>query len=269
MDIVFRLIYLPFVFLFGAAVGSFLNVVIYRLPARLSLFYPPSRCPHCHHALGKTENVPILGWLWLKGKCRWCRTPISPRYPLIEAMTALLFCGVFWQWGWTTTTLSYWLLVAWLSVLAWIDLDTFILPGILTKWGLILGLGFQGILGWQAGSLPLGLMEGIGSAVLGMWLFEILRWGGTLALGQTAMGGGDPKLAAMIGAWVGWKLLLLSSFLACGVGAVGGGFAIAIGWMSRKQPFPFGPYLALGTLVAIFWGDRLIELYLRSFFPVL
>lgn len=268
MDIVSHLIFLPFIFSLGAAIGSFLNVVIYRLPARLSLLSPPSRCPHCHHSLGKTENVPILGWLWLRGQCRWCRSPISVRYPLIETLTAVLFCAVFWQFGLTVTTLGYWLLVSGLLVLTWIDLDTLTLPEVMTRSGLVTGLMFQAILGWQHRSIPLGLMQGIGGAVLGLVLFELVGWVGLFWLGQQALGGGDPKLAAMIGAWLGWKLLLVTSFMACGIGAIAGGLAIALGWISRRQPIPFGPFLALGAIVAMFWGSDLIHFYLRTMFPL-
>jgi len=270
MDVVYRLIFLPFIFILGAAIGSFLNVVIYRLPVGLSLVSPPSRCSHCHHALGKTENVPILGWLWLQGQCRWCRAGISPRYPLIEALTAALFCGVFWQFGLTLTTLGYWFFVAGLLVLAWIDWDTLTLPEILTRGGLIAGLIFQAIqalVGWQQGSWALGLMQGIGSAVLGLGLFDLMGWAGFLLLGQKAMGGGDPKLAAVIGAWLGWKLLLVASFLACGIGAIAGGLAMALGWIGRRQAIPFGPFLALGAILSMFWGSDLIALYLRLIAP--
>jgi leader peptidase (prepilin peptidase)/N-methyltransferase len=261
------LIALPFVFVFGASVGSFLNVVAYRLPAGIPLAYPPSRCPHCYHPLGKTENVPILGWLWLRGRCHWCRTAISPRYPLIEMTAALLFCLTFWQFGFTLQTVGYWAFLSWLLALSLIDIDTMTLPNLLTQGGLVAGLAFQLLLGWQRGQIPQFLMLGIASAVLGIWLFDIFLWGGTLLLGQPAMGGGDPKLAAAIGAWLGWKLLLVGSFLACAVGAAIGGGAIALGWISRRQPIPFGPFLALGASLAALWGEAMVEFYLQVFFP--
>ncbi|MFM7576178.1 MAG: prepilin peptidase, partial [Microcystaceae cyanobacterium] len=106
MDFWLAVIFLPFVFAFGASVGSFINVVAYRLPAGLSLIHPPSRCPHCLHPLGRTENVPVLGWLWLRGKCRWCQTAIAPRYPVVEAATGILFSVIFWQFGPTGQTIS-------------------------------------------------------------------------------------------------------------------------------------------------------------------
>ncbi len=268
MDFLIGAITILFVFVLGAAIGSFLNVVIYRLPAGLSLLKPPSRCSHCLHRLGKTENIPILGWLWLQGRCRWCKAPISLRYPLVEAATGIVFCLVFWQFGFTLTTLGYWTFLSWLLALALIDFDTMTLPNVLTQSGLLLGLGFQGLRGWQAGQLPSYLLLGIGSAVLGMWLFDLIRWGGTLALGQTAMGGGDPKLAAMIGAWLGWQYLLVTGFLSCTLGAVIGGGAIAFGWISRRSPIPFGPFLALAAALSVFWGQRIVTTYLELFFPI-
>ncbi|NBD32455.1 MAG: prepilin peptidase [Cyanobacteria bacterium] len=262
-----------FVFIFGAAIGSFLNVVIYRIPANISLLYPPSRCPVCGHKLGKTENVPILGWLWLRGKCRHCQTPISPRYPLIEATTAFLFVMVYLQFGWSLTTVGYWTLLSWLLALSLIDFDTMTLPNPLTQSGLIVGLGYQVIHGWQNENLgttiPQQLMLGIVGAVLGIWLFDIITWVASGILGQTAMGGGDAKLAAMLGAWLGWKLLLVGCFLACVVGAVMGGGAIALGVLSRRQPMPFGPFLALGGAIAIFYGESIITTYINLFFPTL
>ena len=268
MDLPTTAIALSFVFAFGACVGSFLNVVAYRLPADLSVVHPPSRCPHCYHRLGKMENVPIFSWLWLRGRCRWCKAPISPRYPLVEAATALLFCLAFWQFGFTLETVGYCAFLSWLLALSLIDLDTMTLPNVLTKGGLLAGLGWQILLGWQQGQVPQFLMLGIGSAVLGIWLFEIFLWTGTLLLGQPAMGGGDPKLAAGIGAWLGWKLLLVGSFLACAVGAVIGTSAIALGLIARRQPIPFGPFLALGAAMAAFWGEAIIKLYLNTFFPI-
>ena len=268
MDTAFAIVTIPFVFALGAAVGSFLNVVIYRLPEEMSLLSPPSHCPHCHHVLGKTENVPIAGWLWLRGRCRWCQGPISIRYPAIELLTALLFSLVFWQFGATWTAAGYGVLVAGLIALAWIDLDTLILPGPITRWGLVAGAIFHLGLGVQDGSIPRALMASIVGAVAGIWLFDGMRWGGTLLAGRVAMGGGDPKFAAAIGAWLGLKLLLVSSFLACGLGALVGGGAIALGWVDRKQPIPFGPFLAMGALLAVFWGNDLMALYLKWFFPL-
>jgi leader peptidase (prepilin peptidase)/N-methyltransferase len=260
------------VLIIGASVGSFLNVVIYRLPAGISLVSPGSRCPKCYKALRPYDNVPVLGWLWLQGKCRFCRSPISPRYPLVEVTAGILFVLVLWQFGLSWQMLGYCVLLSWLLALALIDLDTLTLPNALTQTGLVAGLVFQmvagGLQGGTAGSAA-GLMGAIAAAVLGIWLFDAIILVGSVAFGQTAMGGGDAKLAAMLGAWLGWKLLLLSGFLACVLGAFVGGGAIALGLLSRRQPMPFGPFLALGAVICVFWGQAILSAYLRVFFPTL
>jgi leader peptidase (prepilin peptidase)/N-methyltransferase len=267
-----NLLFSIIIFAFGASVGSFLNVVIYRVPEKLSLLHPPSRCPTCHHQLRPYDNVPVFGWLWLKGRCRYCRTQISPRYPLIEALMGGLFLAAFWQFGLAWATVSAWLLLSWLVCLTFIDLDTLTLPNSLTQSGLVLALVMQTLLlAGQPFSLPVaaqGLMGAILGAVLGLWIFEIIGFVGSMLTGKTVMGGGDGKLAALLGAWLGWQGMLLSSFLACALGAFIGGGAIALGLLNRRTPVPFGPFLALGAVITLFWGDRIISWYLQLFFPL-
>lgn len=277
MEYLFATLTSLMVFTLGASIGSFLNVVVYRLPANLSILWPPSRCPHCLHRLGKLENIPILGWLWLKGRCRHCRSKIPVRYFLIEGITGLLFVSVFWKYGFVTNsmtwqTLGYWAFLSWLLTLCLIDLDTMTLPNSLTQSGLLAGLVFQGITGYLSALELAGvshqLFTGIFGAVLGIWLFEIIAFGGSIAFGQAAMGGGDAKLAAMMGAWLGWKYLLLSGFIATAMGAFTGGGAIALGYLNRRQMMPFGPFLALGAGVTVFGGEAILSAYLQLFFPL-
>lgn len=271
MEALFTAVTSLIVFAVGASFGSFLNVVVYRLPAQLSLFWPPSRCPDCLHRLKKRDNVPVIGWLWLKGRCRYCKRRISWRYPVVEAVTGLLFLLVFLLYGFSGQTLGYWAFVSWLLVLSLIDLDTLTLPNSLTQSGLILGLVFQGTVGFfhssQWAGMSQQLMTGIVGAVLGIWLFDLIAFAGSIVFGQTAMGGGDAKLAAMMGAWLGWKYLLLSGFIACALGAFVGAGAIALGWIDRRQPMPFGPFLALGAGLTIFWGEAIVSTYMQLFFP--
>jgi leader peptidase (prepilin peptidase)/N-methyltransferase len=259
------------VFALGASIGSFLNVVIYRLPAGLSLIHPPSRCPHCLQRLRAYDNVPVLGWLWLRGRCRFCHSPIASRYPLVEAATGSLFVLVFWSFDVPLPALGYWAFFSWLLALSLIDLDTLTLPNSLTQSGLVIGLVFQAVLGWSVdasqSSVASYVMSGILGAVLGIWMFDLITLLGSIAFGQTAMGGGDAKLAAMMGAWLGWQQLLLASFLACAIGAFAGGGAIALGLISRRQPIPFGPFLALGAVLTAFLGDAIISTYKHLFFP--
>ncbi|MBF2098501.1 MAG: prepilin peptidase [Gloeomargaritaceae cyanobacterium C42_A2020_066] len=252
----------------GAAVGSFLNVVAYRLPQGLSLLSPPSRCPHCLTPLKPWENVPVLGWLWLRGRCGTCREAIAGRYPLVEALTALLFAGLYLSYGPSVLTLGGWVFTSWLLALALIDLDTFTLPDRLTQPGLVVGLLFYSGATWAAGRSPWeGLWQGVLGMVVGLWLLELLGLGASLILGQTALGGGDPKLAALLGAWLGWKHLLVALGLACLSGTLIGLGGRAAGRLRQGQRIPFGPFLALGGILTLFVGDRLLQWYLRWLLP--
>ncbi len=259
---------LVLVFFIGASIGSFLNVVIYRLPAGLSLIYPPSRCPHCLTRLKKRENIPVFGWLRLKGKCAHCKSAIAPRYPLIEATTGILFLIVFWMFGISLQTLGYWAFLSWLFALAIIDLDTMTLPNPLTQSGLVLGLVFQVSLGASnsgiVGAIQ-GFISGAIGAIVGVWLLDLIAITGSMILGQPAMGAGDSKLMAMIGAWLGWQLMLLAGFLACLTGAIVGISALKSGRLSRRQAMPFGPFLALGAGLSLFYGQAMLSNYLRLF----
>ncbi len=268
MDVLLTLPAALIVFLLGASIGSFLNVVIYRLPAGLSLIHPPSRCPHCLTRLKKTENIPVFGWIRLKGKCGHCNTPISIRYPIVEAITGLLFLLVFLVFGISIQTLGYWTFLSWLLALALIDLDTMTLPNPLTQSGLVLGLVFQTIAGFTTnsftGAIQAFFMSAI-AAVLGIWLLDVISFVGSFVLRQEAMGAGDSKLMAMMGAWLGWKFLLIAGLLACASGAFVGVGGIALGLISRRQPMPFGPFLALGAAIALFSGDAILTSYLQLF----
>ena len=257
----------------GASVGSFLNVVIYRVPAELSILFPPSRCPTCLKQLAPKDNIPILGWFLIKGKCRYCHTPVSWRYPLIEGITAILFWCVSIAFGSSTPVLvmlGYCLLLSWLLSLAVIDLDTMTLPNVLTQSGLVAGVAFQ----IAIASIPElqrtttwsdRLLLSITGAVVGIWLLDIMRFLGRVWLGKEAMGAGDPKLAAMIGAWLGWEKLLLSILVAAALGSLLGILAIALQKLGKKQEFPFGPFLAIGATCALFFGDVILSTYLSWF----
>ncbi len=270
-DLVDTVVPVLIIFTLGAAVGSFLNVVVYRLPAGLSLIHPPSRCPRCLTRLKSYDNVPVFGWLWLRGRCRTCRMPIAARYPIVEFVTGCLFVSVFATFGTTWQTPGHWIFVCWLLALALIDLDTMILPNSLTASGLLLGWGFRGWLSYlevpTLSHVVSGLISAIAVSIFGLWLFELIGIAGSRAFGQPAMGGGDAKLAAMMAAWLGGSGLLLATFLAATMGAVIGGGAIAIGALGPKQHIPFGPYLALGAVLTLFYGDQLISAYVAVFFP--
>jgi len=272
MEIIFNSLVTAIVFVSGSAIGSFLNVVVYRLPAGLSVMWPPSRCPKCLNQLKPYENIPVFGWLWLRGRCNHCLRPISARYPLVEAATGLLFLLVFWRFGAGVQTLGFWALFSWLLALSLIDWDTMTLPNSLTRSGLVAGLVFQMAKGCWPTFSPIDsvhylVLDGILGAVVGLWLFDIIALAGSLALRQNAMGSGDSKLAALMGAWLGWKYLLIAGFIACLAGALAGGGAIALGLLERRKPMPFGPFLALGTAITALWGEAILSTYLQLFFP--
>jgi len=253
----------------GACIGSFLNVVIYRVPAGLSILHPPSRCPHCLRQLAPRDNIPIIGWFLIKGKCRYCHTPVSWRYPAIEAFTAFLFWCVAAYFGTSQPPLIlgfYALFLSWLLALSMIDIDTQTLPNPLTQSGLFLGLIYRGSLGFTSSSdhtnFANHLIQGVLGAVLGIWMLDIIRIGGRIWLQKEAMGGGDPKLLAMIGVWLGWQKIFLVMLLSSGIGSFFGLLGITVGKLGWSIPIPFGVFLAIGAAVSLFFGDGIISNYL-------
>jgi len=256
----------------GACIGSFLNVVIYRVPSGLSILYPPSRCPHCLRQLAPRDNIPVIGWFLIKGKCRYCHTPVSWRYPAIEALTAFLFWGIAAYFGSSVPILIlcfYAAFLSWLLALAMIDIDTMTLPNVLTQSGLVLGLiyqiSFASLHSNNRAAFVNLLLLGIGGAVLGIWLLDIMRIAGRVFLQKEAMGGGDPKLAAMIGMWLGWQNVLLTILIASLIGTFVGVIAIITKDLGKQQPIPFGPFLAIGGAISLFFGKSILSTYLSWF----
>ncbi|MDF5720049.1 MAG: prepilin peptidase [Rhizonema sp. PD37] len=264
MDLLVVVVASIIVFALGASIGSFINVIVYRLPAGLSILWPPSRCPHCLNQLKAYDNFPVLGWLWLKGRCRYCKTKITVRYPLVEAVTGLMFLLIFLIFKFSPLTIGYWAFCSWLLALSLIDLDTMTLPNSLTKSGLILGIVFHISLGWLTVGNWTGvannLLTAIGGAVLGLWLLDAIAIMGLILLGKEAMGGGDVKLAAMMGAWLGWRYLPLAIFIAAAVCIL-----VEKQKWGQKKPIPFGPFLALGAAITIFSGEAILSTYLQFF----
>lgn len=266
--------------LLGLIVGSFLNVVIHRLPImlerawtaecaelrgepapvheRYDLLWPPSHCPACSRPVCAFENVPVLGWLCLRGRCAGCGTRISARYPLIEACCGLLSLVVVWRYGWSVQTPAALVLTWLLLALAVIDLRTFLLPDALTLPGLWAGLA----LGLVPVFAPLrDTVIGAMAGYLVLWsVYQAFR----LATGREGMGRGDFKLLALLGAWLGWPLLPAILLGSAGVGAVVG-IALRLGGrLGAGHPLPFGPFLAAAGWIALLWGQELTAAYLRS-----
>lgn len=267
--------------LLGLFVGSFLNVVIHRLPRmmerewhaqaaelrgdpipeqeRFNLATPRSRCPHCGHLIGAIENIPVVSYLVLRGRCRHCGASIGSRYPIIEGLSAALSGYVAWHFGFSVAAIGALLFLWTMIALAFIDLDTQLLPDQLTLPLLWLGLAFN--LGSTFSALPsavIGAMAGYLSLWSVYWLFK-------LATGKEGMGYGDFKLLGAIGAWLGWKMLPLTILLSSLVGAIVGIALILLARHGRNVPIPFGPYLAVAGIVAMLWGGRITAQYLGAF----
>jgi leader peptidase (prepilin peptidase)/N-methyltransferase len=269
--------------LFGLCVGSFLNVVVYRLPRMLeqqwqddcallaspdtplptrepfNLAVPRSRCPHCGHGITALENIPVLSWVFLRGRCSACAKPISARYPLVELATGLLSAWVVARYGLTPTGVLL-LLFSWaLVALTLIDYDTQLLPDSITLPLLWLGLLAAIPVG---GVSPQDAIIGAAAGYLSLWtVYQAFR----LLTGKEGMGFGDFKLLAALGAWLGWQKLLLVIILSSGVGAVAGIAMIMLMGRDRAKPIPFGPYLAVAGWLAMMFGNELLAGPLRLF----
>lgn len=267
----------------GLLLGSFLNVVIHRLPkmmehewqqncrdflgqadapepvaTKYNLVIPRSACPSCGHQISAIENIPFISYLFLRGKCKQCSAPISIRYPLVELLTGILFASISWKLGATGLTLMSWIFISALVALTFIDLDTQLLPDDITLplvWlGLLVNLnhGFcdlqTAVIGAVAGYLALWSVY---------WLFKLVT-------GKEGMGYGDFKLLAAIGAWFGWQLLPAVILLSSIAGTIVGVSLIVFAKQGREVPIPFGPYLAMGGIAALFWGAQLSQVYLGA-----
>ena len=266
--------------LMGLLIGSFLNVVIHRLPImmerdwqaqcaelraepppaaeKFTLATPRSRCPHCGHAISALENVPILSFLVLRGRCRECGATISIRYPLVETLTGLLFGFAAWKLGPGAAAAGALVFIAAMIALTFIDFDKQLLPDDITLPLLWAGLLFNV---W-------GVFTDLASAVLGAAVGYLvlwsIYWAFKLATGKEGMGYGDFKLLAAIGAWLGWQMLPLTILMSSFVGAIVGIVLIVLARQGRNVPIPFGPYLAAAGVIALFWGQPLTQLYLHQ-----
>lgn len=239
-----------FVFVFGAAIGSFLNVCIFRLPAKTSLVKPNSRCPHCHHPIRFYDNIPIISFFLLQGRCRDCDTPISWRYPLVELVTAVLALLLFIKFGLSLKFLAFFIFTAVLIVITFIDLDHQIIPDILTLPGIpifFLVAIFMAEVPWL--DALLGLLIGGGILFVIAIVYELITK-------REGMGGGDIKLLAMIGGFLGWKSLIFILLFSSFAGAIVGMTAMIIKKQDMKYAVPFGPFLAAAVIAYIFWGEN-------------
>ncbi|MBY4598158.1 prepilin peptidase [Ottowia caeni] len=259
----------------GLLVGSFLNVVIHRLPKmmeqrwkaecaelsgreapaeeRFNLMAPRSRCPHCGHQIGWHENIPVLSYLFLRGKCSACRKPISARYPMVEVATGALFAFCAWRWGWTPSAAIWCVFAAALVALTLIDWDTTLLPDDIT-----LPLLWAGLIGSAMDWIGVPLANALWGAVAGYLSLWLVYWGFKLATGKEGMGFGDFKLFAALGAWFGWQALVPIILMASVIGALVGIGMKMNSSLREGGVIPFGPFLALGGITAMLFGPESI-----------
>jgi leader peptidase (prepilin peptidase) / N-methyltransferase len=244
--------------LFGLILGSFLNVCIYRIPLGKSIVSPPSSCPSCGERIRFYDNIPVISYLILLGKCRHCGNPVSWQYPIVEALTGLLSLSLFITYGLTYQYILYLLFTASLLTISVIDLHHKIIPDVLSLSGIVLG--------WIASFVPgsevswsdslIGTLAGGGSLFLVALIYERLT-------GREGMGGGDIKLLAMIGAWMGWRHLHLVVFLSSLAGAIVGSIFLVLAGKGLRVRIPFGPFLSLGAVLCLFWGPDMMHWYLE------
>lgn len=238
--------------LLGAMAGSFANVAIHRLPRQESVVTPRSRCPHCGALIRARDNIPLFSFLWLRGRCRDCGARISWRYPLVEVGTAALFLAVWWRFGLTAAALSAAIFAVIMVVVIFVDLEHQLIPNALTYPGLVVGLALAFTSGPREGLVRLAAAVGAGAF---FFLIAVASRGG--------MGGGDIKLAAVMGVFLGWPLIATALFISFMLGGVVGVVLLLLRRRGRKDPVPFGPFLAAGGLAALFWGNTLLQWYLR------
>jgi leader peptidase (prepilin peptidase)/N-methyltransferase len=248
-----------FIFVFGAVVGSFLNVCIFRLPAEASIVKPRSQCPYCHHPIRNCDNIPLISFIILRGKCRDCGGKISWRYPLVELITALLALLLFLKFSLTLSFLIFFIFTAVLIVITFIDLDHQIIPDILTLPGIpifCLAAIFLLKIPWLESLL--GLLIGGGILFTIAFVYELISK-------REGMGGGDIKLLAMIGGFFGWKSLMFILLFSSFSGAIVGITAMIIKKQDMKYAVPFGPFLSAAAVAYLFWGDTFMRLLVMGY----
>jgi leader peptidase (prepilin peptidase)/N-methyltransferase len=242
-------------FIFGICIGSFLNVCIYRLPEGKSIVHPPSSCPGCGKTIRFYDNIPLMSWLFLRGRCRHCHTPIAIRYFLVELLGGFMAVCVYVKFGPSIQGMVLYAFIAALLTITFIDVDHQIIPDVISLPGIPLGVAasfFMPSITWMDSLI--GLLVGGGS------LYAV-AWGYALITGKEGMGGGDIKLLAMIGAFLGWKGVLVTIFMGSAIGTLAGLAAMLAEKKDMKMRIPFGPFLAMGAIISIFFGNALIVWY--------
>ena len=247
------------VFLFGLVIGSFLNVCIYRIPREQSIVFPSSKCPKCGVSISALDNIPVISYIMLRGKCRNCKEPISIRYPVVEILNGLLYILVLWRYELSPTGMILMMYMSALLVITFIDIDFQIIPDVITIPGTFISLVLGAFLmkdPFLRSSL-LGFKASLIGCVLGFGLFYAIA-----ILSRGGMGGGDIKMMAMVGALTGWKGVLLTTFAGSLLGSIIGIALMALKGKGRKTKIPFGPFLAAGSAISVLFGQEILRLYL-------
>ncbi|UCG43777.1 MAG: prepilin peptidase [candidate division WOR-3 bacterium] len=255
------------VVLLGLALGSFFNVCIHRIPLGQSVVFPPSYCPRCKKRIRPYDNIPVLSWILLGGRCRSCRKPISLRYPVVEAGTALLFAAIFARFGLSWETLSGLVFVSLLLVMAFVDLDHQVIPFRLSIPGVILGITLSFLPPGRTVDALLGAAAGAGFVLFAWLLWRYVLAGVFRRFGidqKEGIGVGDLPFAAMLGSFLGLSSTLVALFAAVAVGVAIGLVLQWVGRTGKGQPIPFGPFLAAGALVGLFFGASIADWYVAA-----
>ena len=251
--------WLIFSFVFGAVIGSFLNVCIYRIPAKESIVSPPSHCPKCGTLIRWYQNIPLLSYVLLGGRCGSCRSIIPVRYPLVELLTAGLFVMVVWRFGLQPFVPALWLLVALFVTISFIDLDHQIIPDVISLPGIVAGFLCSFIIPW------VDWLDSLLGILLGGGILLLIAWGYEKLTGKEGMGGGDVKLLAMIGAFLGWRAIFPVVFFSSLLGTMVGIPLMLVQRGDGKLAIPFGPFLVAGSLIYLFCGNVILSWYLGFF----
>lgn len=256
MTVSLPLVFHIFAFVFGAMVGSFLNVCIYRLPKGESVVFPPSHCPNCDYRIRFYDNIPVISYLLLGGKCRSCKSRISPQYPVVELINGLLTLFLFIKFGPTWTFLFLFLFCSALVVITFIDLEHQIIPDLISLPGIVIGFAASFFLPW------LGWKNSLVGILIGGGCLLIIAYGYQFLTKKEGMGGGDIKLLAMMGAFLGWRSVPFIIFVSSLVGSIIGITLMLVQKKDAKLAIPFGPFLAFGAILYIFFGKEMIWWYL-------
>ena len=244
------------IFILGLIVGSFSNVCIYRIPRNESIIFPASHCPKCRRNISPKDNIPLLSYILLKGRCRNCKSKISIQYPIVELLTGLIYLIIYLTYGLSVQFLIYIILSSALIIIAFIDLNEQIVPDVISLPGIVIGFIISFFVPYISFiNSVLGIFAGGG-------IILIIGLAGSIIFKKEAMGGGDVKLAAMIGAFLGWRYIIISLFLGFFLGALAGIILILSKIKSREDVVPFGPFIVLGSLITLLWGEKIISWYL-------